>query len=205
MFPPLMRFFSSSASFLNCLLTFCLLPEPRRTITSTAKPPPQLEVISPSRFDRPILTFNPLDIESAERLSDPADNDTSGARINHPYWKRIGKIVMVVGLGWMGMAMTLMVNALAAATAHRDFCIAYMVIVYLVLLIGMGLSHFSVAMTGSPYVGWVQRRLMFLTHFLVIASCFLRIHFTLPIVGVYLVASRVLAGVALICLYVCLA
>ncbi|PKA46348.1 hypothetical protein AXF42_Ash021534 [Apostasia shenzhenica] len=96
MFPPLMRFFSSSASFLNCLLTFCLLPEPRRTITSTAKPPPQLEVISPSRFDRPILTFNPLDIESAERLSDPADNDTSGARINHPYWKRIGKIVMVV-------------------------------------------------------------------------------------------------------------
>ncbi|PKA63601.1 hypothetical protein AXF42_Ash005496 [Apostasia shenzhenica] len=118
MFPPLMCFFSSSASFLNCLLTFRLLPDPRRTITSTAKPPPQPEVISPSQFDRPILTFNPLDLESAERLLDPPDGDTSGAGINHLYWKPIGKIIMAVGLGRIGMATTLMVNASAAAAAH---------------------------------------------------------------------------------------
>ncbi|PKA47363.1 hypothetical protein AXF42_Ash021480 [Apostasia shenzhenica] len=97
MFPPLMHFFYSSASFLNCLLTFRLSPDPRRAITSTAKPPPQPEAISPSQFDRPILTFNPLDLESAEQLPDPADGDTSGAGINHPYWKQIGKIVIIHG------------------------------------------------------------------------------------------------------------
>ncbi|PKA63600.1 hypothetical protein AXF42_Ash005495 [Apostasia shenzhenica] len=60
MLPPPMHSFSSSASFLNRLLIFCLLPDPCRTITSTAYPPPQPDVISPSQSDRSTHTFNPL-------------------------------------------------------------------------------------------------------------------------------------------------
>ncbi|PKA54799.1 Histone-lysine N-methyltransferase, H3 lysine-9 specific SUVH4 [Apostasia shenzhenica] len=117
--PPLMYSFSS-ASFLNRLLTFRLSTDPRRTSTSTstANPPPQPDVITPSQSDRPIFTFNPLDLEFAEQLPDPANDDTSGAGINHPDWKRTWKIVQTVGLGRMGVAVTLMVNAPAVAAAH---------------------------------------------------------------------------------------
>ncbi|PKA63608.1 hypothetical protein AXF42_Ash005503 [Apostasia shenzhenica] len=98
MLPPPTRSFSSSASFLNHLLIFYLSPDPRRTITSTANHPPKPDVISPSQSDRPTLTLNPLNLESAKQLPDTADGNTSSTGINHPYWKRTGKIVQTVGL-----------------------------------------------------------------------------------------------------------
>ncbi|PKA63607.1 hypothetical protein AXF42_Ash005502 [Apostasia shenzhenica] len=98
MLSPSMCFFSSSASFLNHLLIFCLSPHPRHTITSTANHPPKPDVISSSQSNRPNLTFNPLNLESAKQLSNPADGDYSSIGINHPDWKRTGKIVQTVGL-----------------------------------------------------------------------------------------------------------
>ncbi|KAK8938474.1 hypothetical protein KSP39_PZI011101 [Platanthera zijinensis] len=138
-----------------------------------------------------------LDLESGEL--DP--DDTLNNYDDPQDWKRISKVVQTVGLGGVGVSVTLIVNAPPSAATHVALHTAYLSVVGLGLFTGMGLSFFSILMKGSPSVGWVQMRLMFFTLFFMAIACLLRLHLALPLADVMFGAISVLVVVGIMVIY----
>ncbi|KAK8969883.1 hypothetical protein KSP40_PGU015385 [Platanthera guangdongensis] len=151
---------------------------------------------SPTPSDRPM--HNVVDPESGEL-------DTDATNLNNnddpQDWKRTGKVVQTVGLGGVGVSVTLIVNAPPSAATHVVLYTAYLSVVGLGLFTGMGLSFFSILMKGSPSVGWVQIRLMFFTLFFMAIACLLRLHLALPLADVMFGAISVLVVVGIMVIY----
>ncbi|KAK8938475.1 hypothetical protein KSP39_PZI011102 [Platanthera zijinensis] len=144
---------------------------------------------------------NVVDPESGELDPDGTDLNNDD---DPPPWKRTGKVVQTVGLGGVGVSVTLIVNAPPSAETHVALHTAYLSVVGLGLFTGMGLSFFSILMKGSPSVGWVQTRLMFFTLFFMAIACLLRLHLALPLADVMFgtISVLVVVGIMVIYLYI---
>ncbi|KAK8969887.1 hypothetical protein KSP40_PGU015388 [Platanthera guangdongensis] len=150
---------------------------------------------SPTPSDRPMR--NVADLESGELDPDATLNNGD----DPPDWKRTSKVVQTVGLGGVGVSVTLIVNAPPAAATHVGLYTAYLSVVGLGLFTGMGLSFFSILMKGSPSVGWVQMRLMFFTLFFMAIASLLRLHLALPLADVMFATVSVLVVVGIMVIY----